>query len=67
MIQHELTFPILCDLGSVVFGHSHYNTLAQSIPYRAPEVILAAEWDPKIDIWNLGVMVSTNFPGRGKR
>lgn len=24
---------------------------------RAPEVILGAEWDYKVDIWNLGVIV----------
>jgi serine/threonine protein kinase len=27
------------------------------LPYRAPEVILDMEWDSKIDIWSLGVMV----------
>ena len=26
--------------------------------YRAPEVILDTEWDSKIDIWSVGVMVS---------
>lgn len=25
--------------------------------YRAPEVILGMEWDSKIDIWSVGVMV----------
>lgn len=27
-------------------------------PYRAPEIIMGAEWDSKIDMWSLGVMVS---------
>jgi serine/threonine-protein kinase SRPK3 len=25
---------------------------------RAPEVILGAKWDYKVDIWNLGLIVS---------
>lgn len=24
---------------------------------RAPEVILGADWDSKVDIWNLGLIV----------
>lgn len=27
-------------------------------PYRSPEIILGGEWDSKIDMWSLGVMVS---------
>lgn len=26
--------------------------------YRAPEIIMEADWDSKIDMWSLGVMVS---------
>lgn len=26
--------------------------------YRAPEVILGMEWDCKVDIWSIGLMVS---------
>ena len=26
--------------------------------YRAPEVILGMNWDSKVDIWGVGVMVS---------
>lgn len=29
--------------------------------YRAPEVILGMKWHNKIDIWNVGVMVSNTF------
>jgi hypothetical protein len=28
--------------------------------YRAPEVILEMDWDSKVDIWAIGVMVSKN-------
>lgn len=29
--------------------------------YRAPEVILGMEWDEKIDIWCVGLMVRLSF------
>jgi serine/threonine protein kinase len=58
MQQDELTFPILCDMDSAEFGKATHSRLAQALPYRAPEVLLGAAWDCKIDIWNLGVLVS---------
>lgn len=30
--------------------------------YRAPEVVLGMEWDSKIDIWSVGVMVHNISP-----
>lgn len=35
-----MTFPILCDLGTCMFGQEEYEQVIQAIPYRAPEVIL---------------------------
>lgn len=58
MKQDVLGFPILCDLGSSIFIDTGYNGKVQAHPYRAPEVILGAQWDEKIDIWSLGVLVS---------
>lgn len=58
MEQDELGFPILCDLGSAVFDEDRYPSVVQALPYRAPEVILGAAWDHKIDVWNFGVLVS---------
>lgn len=29
--------------------------------YRAPEVIIGIEWDNKVDVWSIGVMVSQDF------
>jgi len=26
--------------------------------YRAPEIVLGVEWNEKIDIWSVGLMVS---------
>lgn len=59
MFQDELTFPILCDLGSAKLGKPPHTGLVQALPYRAPEVMLGANWDSKIDIWSLGVLVSS--------
>lgn len=50
--------PILCDFGEARTGKAKYTGDLQPIPYRAPEVILGMAWDEKVDIWNLGVMVS---------
>ncbi|KAI7388183.1 hypothetical protein KC336_g17406 [Hortaea werneckii] len=55
MKQDELGYPILCDFGSAVFDEERYHGAVQALPYRAPEVILGAAWDHKIDIWNFGI------------
>ena len=57
MKQDELGYPILCDLGAAVLVEEQSSGVVQALPYRAPEVILGAEWDQKIDIWNVGVLV----------
>jgi serine/threonine-protein kinase SRPK3 len=58
MQQGQLGYPILCDLGSALFDEVRYSAIVQALPYRAPEVILGAAWDHKIDVWNFGVLVS---------
>lgn len=60
MKQSEFGYPILCDLGSAVPNDEQYTSVVQALPYRAPEVILGAKWDHKIDIWNFGVLVRQN-------
>jgi serine/threonine-protein kinase SRPK3 len=57
MKQSQFTHTILCDLGSVVRVEERYQATVQALPYRAPEVILGAGWDDKIDIWSLGILV----------
>ena len=59
-----MTFLILCDLGTSVFGEQKYEEIIQAIPYRSPEVILRMRWNSSVDIWNLGVLVSKALPGR---
>jgi serine/threonine-protein kinase SRPK3 len=58
MEHGHLGYPILCDLGSAVSDEVRYPGVVQALPYRAPEVILGAAWDHKIDIWNFGILVS---------
>lgn len=49
--------PVLCDLGEARLGdQKHRGDIMPGI-YRAPEVILGMEWDNKVDVWSVGVMV----------
>ncbi|KAJ5356372.1 CMGC protein kinase [Penicillium concentricum] len=47
---------VLSDFGSAVQGDETRNHNPQPNGYRAPEVMLKAEWSYPIDIWNVGVM-----------
>jgi serine/threonine-protein kinase SRPK3 len=54
--------PTLIDFGKARIGEPvHFNNI-QPFIYRAPEVLLEMPWDKKVDIWNLGVMVSYYNP-----
>ncbi|KGO63868.1 hypothetical protein PITC_054940 [Penicillium italicum] len=55
---------VLSDFGSAVQGDEKRNHNAQPNVYRAPEVMLKAEWSYPIDIWNVGVMAWDLFEGR---
>jgi serine/threonine protein kinase len=57
----NVIIPIVCDLGSAVYGQNTYHQPIQPLPYRAPEVILGMGWNEKVDIWNLGIVVSERF------
>lgn len=49
--------PVVSDLGEARIGnHMHRGDVMPGI-YRAPEVILHMDWDCKVDIWAIGVMV----------
>jgi len=50
--------PVLCDFGEARIGDGKFAEDIQPFLYRAPEVILRKPWDKKVDIWNLGVLVS---------
>lgn len=51
--------PVLSDLGSARFGQEEYQGDIMPLVYRAPEVILDMKWSSKVDIWSMGVMVSS--------
>ena len=48
-------------------GTGTYTGDIQPYQYRAPEVILGAPWDEKVDIWAVGVMVRTITGTRRRR
>lgn len=54
--------PVLCDFGEARYiKEGGYSEDIQPIQYRAPEVILGVPWNEKVDIWSVGVMVSTSI------
>jgi len=52
---------VLSDFGAAVRGDQKRNHDAQPNVYRSPEVMLKAEWSYPVDIWNVGVMVSSSL------
>ncbi|KAK8143709.1 hypothetical protein G3M48_006846 [Beauveria asiatica] len=58
---------VITDFGAARLGdpendEKHSGDVMPGI-YRAPEIIMGADWDSKIDIWSLGVMVWDLFEG----
>jgi hypothetical protein len=53
--------PVICDLGESRIGNRKHTGDVMPGIYRAPEVILVMEWDEKVDVWVVGVMVSLIF------
>lgn len=49
--------PVLCDLGEARIGTDTQDGDIMPDIYRAPEVILCINWDYKLDIWNVGMVV----------
>lgn len=49
--------PLLSDFGEARLGDVHDGSIQPDI-YRAPEVILGMSWTSKVDIWNVGALVS---------
>lgn len=50
--------PLLSGFGEARFGDGENNADIMPNPYRAPEVILESNWDYKVDIWNIAMVVS---------
>ena len=59
-VDPEATYPsVLGDFGAAAYGEeANGGTQAQPAAYRAPEVMMRADWSYPVDIWNVGVLVS---------
>ncbi|KAK0643307.1 serine kinase [Cercophora newfieldiana] len=47
----------LADFGTASWVDKHLADWIQPQMLRAPEVILGAQWDSKVDIWNVGLVI----------
>lgn len=47
---------MICGFGAARIGEKHAGDVMPGV-YRAPGIIMGMEWDSKIDIWSVGVMV----------
>ncbi|KAH6982299.1 kinase-like domain-containing protein [Ilyonectria sp. MPI-CAGE-AT-0026] len=54
----------LADFGTSSWFSKHLTEWIQPQMLRAPEVILGADWDSKVDIWNLGLVIWEVAEGR---
>jgi serine/threonine-protein kinase SRPK3 len=57
-------FVVLGDFGSAVKGEEKRNHNAGPDIYRAPEVMIKADWSYPVDIWNVGVLIWDLFEGK---
>ncbi|KAJ5362386.1 hypothetical protein N7541_003230 [Penicillium brevicompactum] len=58
--------PVITDFGLSVFGDkAPHNYPIQPNGFRAPEVIIGANWDYSVDIWNLGALIWELLCGTG--
>ncbi|KAK3944416.1 kinase-like domain-containing protein [Diplogelasinospora grovesii] len=64
-IAHSTELSIrLADFGTSSWFNKHLTEWIQPQMLRAPEVILGADWDSKVDIWNLGLVIWELAEGR---
>ncbi|KAM0713517.1 hypothetical protein Q7P37_010479 [Cladosporium fusiforme] len=58
--------PSITDFGAARLGQPGQKYSGDVMPgvFRAPEVIAGMEWDDKIDIWSVGVMIWNLLEGR---
>lgn len=56
-VSHRRCVVKVIDFGSSCFLSDHLSSYIQSRSYRAPEVILGADYDGRIDVWSLGAIL----------
>lgn len=56
--------PVITDFGTARLGELDKKYFGDVMPgvYRAPEIIAGIQWDLKIDVWSIGVMVRIEMP-----
>ncbi|KAH6648912.1 kinase-like domain-containing protein [Truncatella angustata] len=54
--------PVICDFGAAKIGSRFHGNVMPGV-YRAPEIIMGMEWDSKIDIGSVGVIIWDLFEG----
>ena len=47
----------IADLGTACWTFKHFTSNVQTTEYRAPEVIIKAHYNTKIDIWSIGCVI----------
>ena len=58
LIKNESNFVKLIDFGSAMFiTDTDIHCEMQTLPYRAPEIILGADYDYAIDMWSFGCIL----------
>lgn len=64
-LSEALGHSILTDFGSAKLLKASTSTRGWWMPdtYRAPEILMGLPWDHSVDIWSIGVMVSTIASG----
>ncbi|KAI7349594.1 protein kinase [Hortaea werneckii] len=57
--------PVISDFGAARLGEPEQKHSGDVMPgvYRAPEIILGMQWDSKIDVWSVGLMIWDLFEG----
>ncbi|KAI1918540.1 hypothetical protein LOZ65_004855 [Ophidiomyces ophidiicola] len=57
--HRSVGLPLLSDFGEARAGCREHGGLIQPNQYRAPKVVLGMKWTSKVDIWNVGAMISS--------
>merc|ERR1712151_1186001 len=54
----------LIDFGNATYELEHHSSIINTRQYRAPEVILAAGWNERSDLWSVGCILMELYTGQ---